>query len=312
MGATVNILSSTNQAYTWGSLTIATGISTNSSHASGTANYAIGDTNFVGNVTISNRCLDGVTRIRAANDQNLANIGGNLSISSLADSLSELADYNVHGNVAIVGGAANTTSVGLEDVQSFATSGIPIIKGNVGITGGNMTVDVGESGGAGNLPLNVLGNFTITKSGPGHADITLNDLNVPRGTTTLSLFGSTTQGDQVAVQAGAGFTSVYNNFTLVSNGTGANTISLQDQSGTLVFGGTVTIQINAGTNSTVEVGADMTSDTGVAGALVELFGPTSIHAVRRGNTFFGAPGKVVNSNILFFTKPTISSNFTFS
>jgi len=71
----------------------------------------------------------------------------------------------------------------------------------------------------------------------------------------------------------------------------------------------VNVQITNSTTSTVMVGADATHDTGVAGALVELFSTTTVHAAKKGsnpgNKFFGAPAGAKNTNILVFTAPSV-------
>ena len=50
---------------------------------------------------------------------------------------------------------------------------------------------------------------------------------------------------------------------------------------------------------------DSGNDTGVANALVELFGKTTITG-GTGSTLFGEPNNALNSNILFFTQPSIT------
>jgi len=320
-----------NAVFNWGSLTINNG--------KGFDSNAVGDTNFAGNVTINNgpgspgdTSLQGgsLTNISAANDQNLANIGGNLMVTTASgESATELYDYNVHGNVNIntgtgIAGQQNPNFVGLENIQTVATSGIPVILGNVNITGNanaitgvpGLVVDAGtdvqdpNGGAAADLPLTILGSLGIHVTGSGAASITLNDLNVPKGSTIVTLGGST-KNNTLVVQAGTGLTSVYQGFTLTSNATGGNTVSIQDQAGTIQFGGAVNLTFNTG-NTTVNVGADVSNDTGVTNALVELFGATTVKGRKGGsNSFFGAPGKVPNSNILFITAPDVS-NFTLS
>jgi hypothetical protein len=316
---TLSISDGTNAANQWGSLTITNG--------SGFDNIAVGDTNFLGNVTVNNGAGGSLTNVSATNDQNLTNIGGSLTITTTnGQSESELYDYNVHGNVTIhtgVGAAGKENYVGLENIKSFPNSGVPVINGNVTVIGSSSSnvvldvvagTDIGDPNGAGtpsDLPLTVLGNLSITANGSaggtGTVLVDLNDLNVPNGTATITTGASTNA--TVDIQAGTGLTSDYKNLTLNINGTG-NVISIQDQAGTVTDTGSLSIQLNAGTNSTIDLGADATHDTGVANAQLFLLGKTTIKATKAGNKLFGALNKVVNNNILFITPPSISPNIT--
>jgi hypothetical protein len=323
-----------NNVDNWGSLSINNGI--------GNDNNAIGDTNFAGNLIIHNgpgKAGDttggSITNISATNDQNLANIGGNVVVTTASgQSETELYDYNVHGNVTIntgkgIAGQANQNYVGLENIQTSTTSGIPVIVGKVNITGWatamttgpGLVVDFGTDvqdpastgGGAkADLPLTILGGLSINVTGAGSANVTLNDLNVPSAGTTVTL-GATTKDDTVTVQAGTGLTSVYQSFTLTSNATGNNTVNVQDQAGTVLFGGPVVMQFNAG-NTTVNAGADATHTTGLTNAQIELFSKVTVKGHKGGNnTFFGVTGTaahpVLNTNILSILQPDLS-NFT--
>ncbi len=198
----------------------------------------------------------------------------------------------------------NLTISGTGGAKTLSLDGVSLLgsaKLSVSLTGNGTDTSTFNN-------VNVGGNVTINATGS--AAITLNNLNVPSGTTSLTLGGSTSS-DTVTVQAGSGLTSVYNNFMLTSNAAMVN-ISIQDQAGTLVFGGTVNIQINLGSSSGVELGADPNNDGGVANALVELFGTVTVKATKAGNTFYGAPARRPNGNILFFTEPSIGSDFMFS
>jgi len=323
----LTISSSNNSGHNWGSLTVTNG--------QGLDTTAIGDTSFAKNLTINNGAGGSFTNISATNDANLTNIGGNLTINTTSgQSDSELYDYNVHGNVTITTGtgtAGQENFVGLENIQTFSTSGIPVISGNVTITGstpasGHLDVvagtDLGDpmvNGGAGaaaDLPLTILGNLTINATGPAQTPrpvfVDLNDLNVPNGTTTITL-GAGTQGNTVDVQAGISLTSVYNNFTVVSSSSG-NGISIQDQGGTTVFHGKVDVQLKVGTTGTIFLAADAGNDAGVGsggGAVAEVFfwEQTTFKANVPGNKFYGkANSGSFNTNIFFAEEPT-TTNF---
>src|SRR5262249_241280 len=138
----------------------------------------------------------GTTLIGALNNQTLATIGGNVTIinGKGPPSDTELHDYNVNGNVTITSAPAQTDFVGLENIQTFAGSGIPVIRGNVTISAGSgkignqptATIDVGTGGrdpyvfgvSVQNNPLIVLGNLNITATGNGGVMVNLNDLSV--------------------------------------------------------------------------------------------------------------------------------------
>jgi hypothetical protein len=325
---------SSNSAYTMGSLTVTNG--------PGFDTNAIGDTDFLGNVTINNGAGGSFTNISATSDQNLTNIGGNLTINTTSGpSQSELYDYNVHGNVNIntgTGAAGQKNFVGLENIQSFSTSGVPVINGNVNITGSTTAgsvldvvagTDIGDPqvnngmGAAADLPLTILGNLTISATGPAKTPapvfVDLNDLNVPNGTTAITL-GAGTMANTVMVQAGTSLTSVYNNFTATFNSSGGSGLSIQDQGGTTVFHGTVNVQFNTGNSSTVFLAADAGSDAGVGSnggpvGFVTFWGKTTFKAKvkpsgQTGNKFYGRANnnQTFNNNILFAQTPT-TTNF---
>jgi hypothetical protein len=316
---TLTVSNGTNAADNWGSLTVTNG--------SGFDTIAVGDTNFTGNVTINNGAGGSFSNISATNDQNLTTIGGNLTITTTSGmSESELYDYNVHGNVTIntgIGAAGQENYVGLEDIKSFPNSGVPVINGNVTVIGDSTTggtldvvsgtdiVDPNGPGTASDLPLTILGNLTVLANGPasgtGTVLVDLNDLSVADGSTMIITGASTTA--TVDAQAGTGLTSDYKNVTLSLNGTG-DVVNIQDHAGTIKLTGNLTVQLNAGTNSTINAGADAGNDAGVANAQLFLYGKTTITAKKAGNKLFGAPGKVVNNDILFVTEPSISSNIT--
>jgi hypothetical protein len=309
---------SPNTVFKWGSLSI-----TNGEDGTNTIN----DTDFAGNVTIKNAGNDdgdgiNTTDIGAANDQNLATIGGNLTITNGLNppSDTELNDYNVNGNVTIKSSPAAQDFVGLENNPTFPGSGIPVIDGNVSITAGSgstrqgapATIDVGTGGKdpytygnkATNNPLLIEGNLAITVTGSGMA-VDLNDLSVANGTTSVTLGAGS--GDTVQVQGSSSVTSVFDNFNITSSGTGgntfANTLSIQDQAGTIEFGGAVNVQL-AGTGNTLDLAADTNNSTGVAGAVVDFFS-TSVFNGGSGTTSSDFEG-TANTNLFLTTAPQFS------
>jgi hypothetical protein len=316
---------SPNKVFNWGSLTINNG--------QGSDVNAISDTNFAGNVTINNGPgeagnpgLDGgsFTNISATNDQTLTTIGGNVTITTASgESDSELYDYNVHGNVTIntgpgVAGQTVANFVGIENIQSFTGSGVPVIGGNVTVKG---TAVAGASPGlvvnfgtgitqdtnpnnmpqaTANLPLTIAGNLTIKARGSGAADIDLNDLSVPNGTTTLNL-GAATSGDTVQVQASAGLVSVFNNFVILSHAGGSNTFSLQDGAGTLEFGGVVNVHLGLGAD-TLNLAADSGAAAGVANAVIDFLSASRFNGGGGVNKLFEGAADL---NLFSFSSPTL-------
>lgn len=271
-----------NTVFKWGSLSVTNGKS---------ASVQINDTDFAGNVSITNATTSNVatpTFLRALNDENLMTIGGNLSITNTGSGASdtEVYDYSVQGNVTIKSAAAANDFVGLENVQTYSTSGIPVIGGNVTITAGSgaasgntAAIDVGTGGGDGaanpapNNPIFIAGNLGITTTGGG-VTVDLDDVVAPDGTTTVML--GTGTGDTVNVE-GTTVTSVFNNFTLTSSATGANTFNIQAVTGTTEFGGTVNVTLAGGAN-TLTIASDTNND-----AIVDLYGSSA-------STFNGGTG----------------------
>ena len=300
-----------NTVFKWGSLSIANG--------QGADVNLISDTDFAGNVTINNGpgAANNVnwhggsyTNISATNDENLATIGGNVTITTASgESDSELYDYKVSGNVSINTGAGiagqNTGSfVGIENTQSFSTSGIPVIGGNVTITGTAvfagplLVIDLGTAS-----PLTIDGNLSVNANGAGSAAIDLNDLSVANGSTSLTL-GGQTHDNTVSVQ-GSTVTSVFDSFTMTSAASETNTYNIQDQAGTLEFAGPLNLQLGVGSD-TVNLAADINHIGGFPGAVVDLFGTS---------TFNGGPGtndlfEGTHNAELFFTSDPQISHFT--
>jgi hypothetical protein len=294
----------TNKLNTWGSLTITNG--------SGNDTTTISDTDFTGGVTIANLGGGSTTTMSASNNTGLLDINGNLSITTTGgQSSTDVFDYNVFGNVTIntgpgVSGTQNT--VGLEDNQTTAGSGIPVIGGSVTIKGTavtnanpGLTINLGTDGGSNNFPLVIGSNLSVSAIGSGSASIDLNDLTVANGNTTISL-GQLTNGNTVSVQADSNSTAVFDNFSILSLASGSNTYNLQDQAGTLMLTGTVKVLLGSG-DDTVNVAADSSNPTGVTGAIVELFGPSLWNGDGGINSLFTG---TTNTNVFFiFTPVTI-------
>jgi hypothetical protein len=309
---TINASSSNKNALNnWNSLTITNG--------TGSDATTINDTDFSGNVSISNgpgatsntaQFGGSHTVLSAAKNKGLLTIGGNLSIStSTGQSDSEVFDYHVHGNVSVTTGtgiAKQTTAnfVGIENSQTAKGSGVPVIDGSVTITGSTVAglspgliVDMGTDGSSGHFPLTVLGNLTVNASGTGAATIDVNDLNVANGTTTVTL-AATTSNDVVAIQ-GASVTSVFKNLTITSSATGSNFFDLQDAKGTMQVTGTTNVMLGSG-NDTLDLAADPNNPNGVSGAMLQLFGTSTFDGGLGTNHLFDAP----NTTLFFITAPT--------
>jgi hypothetical protein len=304
----------------WGSLSLSTSYD---------STVTINDTDFAGNVSVNaagntnggvlNPITANTITLAANNDASLATIGGNLTISSGKNVAmnTSVNDYNVLGNVSISQSALSSgtstaangkLTVGLEDAPTLA--GGAFIGGNVAITAtsgsdaqaGSAAINLGTG-----APLFIGGSLTVTGTGPNLA-VDLNDLSVPNKATSVTLSGTSLGGDSLHVQGTSSVPSVFDSVTVNSTAGGANTFSIQDAPGTTDFGGTVSIAVGA--NATVNVGADSGNDTGVASAVVELFGKTTVTG-GTGSTFFGAPNQVLNPNLLFFTQPS-ATKFAFS
>jgi len=277
---TITTSGSPNVLNNWTSLTINNGI--------GSDTNTISDTNFAGSITINNGAGDGTTNqfggsftnISATNNHNLTTIGGSVVITTASgQSDSELYDYNVRGNVTMSTGAGihgqtHPNFVGVENIQSFAGSGVPIIGGNVTINGQlpdigpaqNLVIDLGTGVTPANLPLIIDGNLKIGVTGPGSAAVNVNDQTIA-GTTSINL-GNKTSNVTVAVQAPSGGTSFFGGgLNITSGATGDNTFSIQNQAATIIFGGPVNLSL-AGGNDTVQLGT--------SGASVNIAGGLSI------------------------------------
>ena len=298
---------------TWGGLAITNG--------KGADLNSITDTDFTGNVSINNGTGDGTqnqfggseTIFSDNNDVNLLAIHGSLSISTTSgQSDTEVYDYNVHGAVTLAAGAGIAgqdfaSIIGLEDNQTVATSGVPVIGGAVTITGTAITgiptgliINLGTNGiAANNFPLILQSTLALTTTGSGAAKVTFNDLNVANGATTITMSGA---NDSFTVQSSS-VTSIFSAFTINSTATGNNTWNLQDQAGNLEFTGTVSVVFGSGAD-TLDVAADSINTSGVNGASIDFFGKT---------TFNGGAGSdfihegTTNVNLFYLVTPTVLS-----
>jgi hypothetical protein len=306
-----------NALNSWGSLAITNG--------AGADINTINDTDFSGSVSIANgagasgntgQYGGSHTVISADNYQGLLTIQGNLSITTgSGQSDSEVFDYNVNGNVTINTGIgiANQTlanHVALEDNQTVAGSGIPVIGGNVAITatavkavspGAIVNLGIDDSGN--DFPLIIYGNLNVTANGGGAAQITLNDLDVGSGppgstsattfgTTTISL-GSATSNNVVNIQ-GSSVTSAYWNLTINSFALGANTYNLQAQDGALQIGGNLKMALGSGSDT---INLATTSN-----AILELFGASTFNG---GLGVDALNNGAVGANLFFITVPIV-------
>ena len=207
--------SNSNALNTWGSLSITNG--------TGSDINSVTDTNFTGNVTISNGAGSGSgqyggsqTLFSDGNNQNLLTIGGNLTISTTTgQSDTEINDYNVHGALSITGGAgvsnqANPNIVGVENNQTYSGSGVPTF-GSISITAGSVAagldIDLGTTETANaDYPFIVATTLSVSATGSGSVAMELDGLTVG-GAATLS-DASTTSGDTINI-FGDGTTTTY-------------------------------------------------------------------------------------------------------
>lgn len=250
----VNSTYNTNLLNNWNSLSITNGTASDTN--------SITDTDFGGNVAIVNGTTTtnntggfggSQTSFSAAKNQGLLTVSGSLSIAtSGGPSNTQVYDYNVHGGLdinagnGITGGPANF--IGIENKQTVAGSGMPVIGGSSTISGGGpagtgLTIEIGTNGSS-DYPIALHGNLAIDAgSATGSAaqafpvSITLDDINGISGTTDSISLGSNTSGDVVNI-FGDKTTATLGSLTLTSAATGANTINLQTQQGTLDFAGT--------------------------------------------------------------------------
>jgi hypothetical protein len=200
---TITTSGTPNTLNTWGSLALIDG--------AGSDTNTINDTNFAGAVSIANGPgQDGnigqyggsFTTFSALNNKNLTTITGNLIITTAnGQSDTEIHDYNVLGSVTVntgagFGGQAAANFVGLENVQTFATSAIPVIGGSIKIAGTarpsvspGLVIDLGTGSTPASLPLIIDGNLTVSATGTGALQI--NDTaGTLLGNATLSLKGT--------------------------------------------------------------------------------------------------------------------------
>jgi hypothetical protein len=186
-----------------------------------------------------------------------------------------------------------------------------VIGGNVSITGTAVTsvspglvVDFGTGTTPADLPLIVNGSLTIKASGTGAANIDLNDLRVAKAT-TISL--GSTANDTFDVQGTSSVTAQFAAFTLTSSSpaSSTNTFSIQDQAGTLQFGGNVSLSLGSG-NDTLKLGADLGNPPppGFPGAEVEFFGKATFNGGAGSNTRFGG---TISLNLFFAFPPKFSN-----
>ncbi len=328
----VTIDTSATTLNTWGSLSITDGAGSDFNN--------ITDTDFAGNVTIANGA--GVTGFNSTsqfagsrtilsdnNNTTLLTIHGNLSITTTTDnSDTEVYDYNVHGTVTLGAGTgvvnqAFANIIGLEDNQTTAGSGIPVIGGNVVITGSTVPGPTGSPLTPGlivalgtststttpstnkNYPLILQGGLSVTTAGTGSANIDLNDLDLtaPVSTTTITL-GVGNKNDLVMVQGSPTFTSVYDAFTVTATSADGTTLDLQDAAGNLDITGAITDALGVGSVAnpvTLNLAADAGNPTGVTNAVIDLFGIDSFKATGTGNALFQGAH---NINLFWLNVPT--------
>jgi hypothetical protein len=305
----------------WNSLAITNGV--------GADTNTITDTDFAGGVTINNGSGDGstgsgggsVNSIHAVNYPTLLDIQGGLIVSTgTGQSTTDVYDYNVHGALSVTTGSGIASQgtanlVGIEDNQTNSGSGIPVIGGAVTITGSTvknlnpgLTVNMGTDG-SNNFPLTLHNSLTVSAGGTGSANITLNDLTVAQGATTIN-FARTTSGNTLIVQ-GTSITSVYNAFNVNSAATGANTYSFQDQKGSTQIQGLVSFKLGAG-DDTVNLASDVNNKGGVKNADLEFYAvpvrttPAEFFDGAAGtNDLFGiGAGGALGTTVFFVTPPT--------
>ncbi len=241
----------------------------------------------------------------------MATIGGNVTITGIGSTF--LDDYNVNGNVTIHNSGGAPAVVGVENLKTSV--GIPVIDGNVTITGATATgmnpgliIDIGTGGADGtnttlNNPLFIEGNLGITASGTGSVAVDLNDLSVANGTTSVNL-GAQTSGDTVQVQGSASVTSVFDAFNITSSAAGT-TVGIQDAAGTIEFGGAVNVQLGGkSATNTLDLAADSGNAAGVVGAVVDLFSPAVFNGgAGTTSTLFGESNETLNTDLFFATAP---------
>jgi hypothetical protein len=232
----------------WGSLTINNG--------QGSDAAAIDCIDFAGNVTINNG--PGAAGVTGGFGGSLdflgdvvnhttgpATIGGNLVITTASgEAAAELYRYNVTGNANISTGPG----IANQTVKNFVSIAGAVIGGNTTITG--TTVSGASPGLEVDLIGTVNGKLSITANGTGSADVTLTDLSVPNGNTTISL-GSHTSGDVVTFVCSIG-QARFNSLNINSAAGGDNAFGFQESAAFpagMVFAGAVNVQLGPGNDS---------------------------------------------------------------
>jgi hypothetical protein len=293
---------------TWDTLAITNG--------SGSDINMIKDTDFAGNVSISNGAgashdqnqFGGSENIfSAGNNGGLLNAQGNITIStSSGQSDTEIYDYNVKGTVAVttgggVGGQSAPNFVGIENKQTnvaVPTIGAVSINGS-SVTGVGLSVNIGGAGSGTDFPVFIAGTLAITAGGSGAANIFLNDLTV-HGATTITL-GAGTSSDVVTLQ-GDDAVSSYGPVTVKSSAVGTDTYNVQTVQGTTNVTGALTFSLaSAIDNVTLGLG-----DTGTVNTTGNL-ALTGVNGTKTLNVRFSQLGGISTD-----IRGTGTENFTFT
>jgi hypothetical protein len=298
----------------WNSLTI--------TNSNGQDNNIITDTDFTGSVNINNGNGDGttsdVTKTILSSKlftTGLLSIQGGLSISSKTGPVdSEAYDYNIHGSVTLNGGnginnQGPNSILGLEDNQTTAGTGVPVIGGTVTITGSGvpgavpLDVYVGISQSLVNdYPITFNSGLNITMTGGNSSNIWLNDITADNGTVNI-MYAASTHDNSIFMQSST-ITETWNIFNLTSNASGVNNFFFQGQKGTLDFSGQVTVKATKGANNLF-----LAADAGgaVAGAAVDFFdNPTTVAQLSMFKATSTGPNTPVVGAIFFYVAPTIA------
>jgi hypothetical protein len=303
--------SANNQTATnhWGSLTISNG--------AGSDTNTIQDTDFSGNVTIANGAGDNTTTqfggshtvFSALNSKGLLSVTGGINVSTATgQSDTEVYDYNVHGGVTLDAGngiasQSSANFIGLENNQTVAGSGLPVIGGSTTLAGAavgtaGLTIDVGGSTGK-DFPIVLHGNLGIATRGNGAATITLNDVNAASGSATTIGLGPTTKGDTVNIN-GDQATATFGALTITSAAAGNNTINLQTQQGTLNMAGSANVNFFGGGSNTVNAGSNanggVVQTTGSFGVNGNAASSPNITTNAQNDVFGGLNFRMTNGN----------------
>jgi hypothetical protein len=293
----------------WGSLAITNG--------AGSDTNTIQDTDFSGSVTIANGAGDNTTTdfggshtvFSALNNKGLLSVTGNINVSTLTgQSDTEVYDYNVHGGVMLDAGngvahQSSANFIGLENNQTVAGSGLPVIGGSTTLTGAavgtaGLTIDVGGSTGK-DYPIVLHGNLGIAARGNGAATITLNDVNAASGSSSTIGLGPTTRGDTVNIY-GDQATATLGTLTITSAAAGNNTVNLQTQQGTLNVAGSLNVNFVGDGSNTVNAGSMANSGivqtTGSFGVSGNAFSSPDITTNAQNDVFGGLNFRMTNGN----------------